>query len=140
MAEEKKKIDLLDEEIKKTQNEYMGRSFSYDSKSDAGYREYTRLMRENGKRAMEDTVGKASALTGGYANSYAVTAGQQVYDDYAKKAADAQATYRQLAREEYDAQNQDILNRLAMLNEKKSGLWDDAALRAPLQERRYRSV
>ena len=124
------KIDELNNKIKETQDEYMARSFSYDPESDAGYKEFARLMRENGKRAMEDTVGRASGLTGGYANSYAVTAGQQAYDEYAGRAVDAQATYRQLARDEFDSQNQEILNRLALLKEERSGLWDEAALAA----------
>lgn len=124
------KIDELNDKIKKTQDEYMERSFTYDSESDAGYKEYTRLMRENGKRAMDDTVGRASALTGGYANSYAVAAGQQAYDEYAEQAAAAQATYRQLARDEFDAENQAILDRLAMMKDQKSAMLENAALGA----------
>ncbi len=127
---EKNKLQQLDEEIEKTQNEYASRSFSYDPDSDEGYQEYARLVRENGKKAMEDTVGKASALTGGYANSYAVTAGQQVYGDYAAQAAAAQGTYRQMAKDEYDAKNQEILTRLNMLTQQKTDLWNDAALGA----------
>ena len=154
MAEEKKKGQQLDEDIDKLRSEYINRQsdapsvavqpFSYDAESDKGYQEYVRLMQDNGKRAMEDTVGKASALTGGYGNSYAAAVGQQVYDDYAKQAADAKATYRQMAREDwdterlakeveranFDAQNQDILNRLAMMKEQKSDLWSKAALKA----------
>lgn len=43
------------------------------------YREdYTRL----GKRAMQDTMGRAAALTGGYGSSYGQAAGQQAYDSY----------------------------------------------------------
>lgn len=36
-------------------------------------------MRSQAKMAMEDTIGQASAMTGGYANSYAQTVGQQEY-------------------------------------------------------------
>lgn len=154
MAKEKKKGQQLDEDIDRLQSEYAERQanapsvsvqpFSYDAESDKGYQEYVRLMQEQGKKAMEDTVGKASALTGGYGNSYAAAVGQQVYNDYAKQAADAKATYRQMAREDwdterlakeaeranFDAQNQDILNRLAMMKEQKQDLWDGAALKA----------
>ena len=129
MAEEKK-LEKLDKQIEETQNEYTSRSFSYDADSDKGYQEYARLMRENGRKAMEDTVGKASALTGGYANSYAATAGQQVYNDYAQQAAAAQGTYRQMAMDEYEAKNQEILNRLNVLKQQKTDLWNDAALGA----------
>ena len=37
---------------------------------------------KNGKKAMLDTIANATALTGGYANSYAVSAGNQSYNDY----------------------------------------------------------
>ncbi len=56
--------------------------FRYDMQSDPLYQQYRQLYTENGQKAMRDTVGQASALTGGYANSYAVTAGSQAYADY----------------------------------------------------------
>lgn len=56
--------------------------FSYDPNADAMYQQYKDQYTTAGKRAMEDTMGKAVALTGGYGNSYAQTAGQQVYQEY----------------------------------------------------------
>ena len=56
--------------------------FSYDPDGDALYRLYRDRYTALGKSAMEDTVGKASALTGGYSNSFAVGAGNQAYADY----------------------------------------------------------
>lgn len=50
---------------------------------------------------MEDTVGNASMLTGGYANSYAVTAGQQAYDSYMSKLNDKIPELEQRAYERY---------------------------------------
>ena len=54
--------------------------FQYDADKDPLYRlakdRYTRL----GKLAMRDTMGKAAALTGGYASSYGQQVGQQAYD------------------------------------------------------------
>lgn len=124
------KIKKIEEEIGALETEYGSRAFSYDSESDKGYQNYLKLMQDNGKKAMEDTVGKASALTGGYANSYAASAGQQVYNDFMKQGAEAQAGFRQLARDEFDAENQRILNQLSMLKEQKKSIWDDAALKA----------
>lgn len=127
---EGEKIKKIEEEIGALENQYGSRTFSYDHESDEGYQNYLKLMQENGKKAMEDTVGKASALTGGYANSYAASAGQQVYNDFMKQGAEAQAGFRQLARDEFDAENQNILNRLGLLKEQKKSIWDDAALKA----------
>ena len=58
--------------------------YSYDVNSDGLYSEYKKLYEQQGKRAAEDAMGLASALTGGYASSYAqaVSAAQrQKYDE-----------------------------------------------------------
>lgn len=123
MNENEKKYQKLTEEADALQNEYSSRKFSYDPEADAGYKEYARLMRESGKKAMEDTVGKASALTGGYANSFAASAGAGAYGDYMKQAADAQLAFRQQARSEFDAESQDILNRLGIINNQRAAMY-----------------
>lgn len=130
MAGGKKKIERLNEGIGALEGKYATRTFSYDPEADKGYQDYVAMMQQNGKKAMQDTVGKASALTGGFANSYAVNAGQRAYNDFVKQAADAQPSFRQMARDAYDAETQDILGRLNMMKQQKSDIWDDAALRA----------
>lgn len=122
---EETKYKKLTDEADALQNEYASRKFSYDPEADAGYKEYARLVREEGKKAMEDTVGKASALTGGYANSFAASAGAQAYGDYVKRAADAKLTFREQARSEFDAENQDILNRLGIINNQRAAMYAD---------------
>ncbi len=72
-----------DAQIQSLVNDILTREdFRYDMQSDPLYQQYRQLYTENGQKAMRDTVGQASALTGGYANSYAVTAGNQAYADY----------------------------------------------------------
>ncbi len=44
--------------------------------------QYADYYKRQGKLAMEDTIGRAAALTGGYGNSYAEVAGNQVYDSH----------------------------------------------------------
>ena len=46
---------------------------------------------------MEDTLGKAAALTGGYASSYAQSAGQQAYNGYLQELAALVPELRQAA-------------------------------------------
>ncbi len=53
--------------------------FSYDLNGDALYQQYKDRYLEQGRLAMQDTMGQAAALTGGYGNSYAQTVGQQAY-------------------------------------------------------------
>ena len=59
---------------------------SFDLKSDNNYKALYDTMRENymnqGQKAMRDTIASASALSGGYGNSYAQTVGSQAYDNY----------------------------------------------------------
>ena len=55
--------------------------FKYSLNADPLYRQYREQYIKNGERAMEDTVGKVSALSGGYGSSYAATAGMQSYSN-----------------------------------------------------------
>ena len=57
-------------------------AFSYDPETDSAFAQYARLYRQKGRAAMEDTMGQAAALTGGYGSSYASTAGNQAYQQY----------------------------------------------------------
>ncbi len=56
--------------------------FSYDIDTDALYRQYRDQYKKQGSLAMEDTLGRAQAMTGGYGNSYAQSAAQQTYQGY----------------------------------------------------------
>ncbi len=97
-------------------HKYVNReAFSYDPETDGAYQEYAKMMRAEGQRAMKDTVAKASSLTGGYANSYAATAGQQVYNDYISQIGAAQSKYMDRARDQYDAEGTDLMNKLTAL-------------------------
>ena len=50
--------------------------FKYDMNADAMYQQYKDAYTRQGNMAMRDTMGQAAAMTGGYGNSYAQTAGQ----------------------------------------------------------------
>ena len=56
--------------------------FDYRLNGDALYRQYRDANLRDGRSAMLDTMGTAAALTGGYSNSYAQTAGQQQFQGY----------------------------------------------------------
>ena len=60
----------------------LGTAFSYDPSRDEMFRRYARLYQRQGQTAMEDTLGQAAGLTGGYDSSYAQQAGQQEYNRY----------------------------------------------------------
>jgi len=80
-------------------------------------RDYTRL----GQRAMDDTLGKIAARTGGMASSYAGTVGQQAYNDYMSQ---LEAAARQAYQQERSNQQNDI-NLLMALEDQDYGKYRD---------------
>ena len=74
---------------------------TYDADDDPLYRMYQQQYMSQGKTAMEDTIGKGAAMTGGYGNSYGQIAGQQAYNEYAGKAAGMIPELYQLAYSRY---------------------------------------
>lgn len=85
--------------------------FEYSVNADKLYQQYKDQYTSMGKQAMQDTIGQASSLTGGYSNTYAQTAGQQAYDNYLQKLnSEVPQLYAQ-ARASYDADTADLYNR-----------------------------
>jgi hypothetical protein len=67
----------------KAMNDILNRkAFSYDLNGDALYQQYKDMYMAQGKLAMQDTMGQAASMTGGYGNSYAASAGNQAYQGY----------------------------------------------------------
>ena len=91
--------------------------FSYNADSDKLFGQYKDSYEKAGRKAMEDTVGNASLLTGGYANSYAVTAGQQAYNEYMSKLSDKIPELEQRAYERYRDDEDSAYRRLGTLME-----------------------
>lgn len=54
--------------------------FNYNQKEDPFYQQYAEMYQKNAKLGMENAMGQAAALTGGYGSSYAETAGQAMYN------------------------------------------------------------
>ena len=95
--------------------EYQNRpDFSYDFNTDALYQQYKDKYIQQGKMAMQDTIGQASAMTGGYGNSYAATAGNQAYQAHLQNLNDIIPELYQLAYDRYNQKGQDMLNRLGL--------------------------
>lgn len=57
------------------------KSFTYDLNGDALYQQYRDRYLQNAKRSMQDTMGQAASLTGGYGSTYGQAVGQQAYDE-----------------------------------------------------------
>ena len=90
-------------------------SFSYNPATDAAYQYYADRYRRQGKLAMQDTVGQATQLSGGYDNSYANTVGQQQYNAYLAELGGVIPSLKDAALNTYNAEGNDLNNRLAAL-------------------------
>ena len=91
--------------------------FRYDLNGDALYQQYKDRYIQQGKQAMMDTMGQASALTGGYGNSYAQKAGQQAYQGYLQGLNDKVPELYRLALDRYNQEGTDLLNKYGLLSD-----------------------
>ena len=106
--------DLINAEIKNFQNS----KFEYDPDTDPALSAYKKAYTREGRRASEDTIAQAAAMTGGIPSSYAVSAGQQAGNYYASQIADKIPDLEQRAYDRYRTEKADLLN-LIQLGEKE---------------------
>ena len=107
----------LDDTIKKILNR---EEFSYDLNGDALYQQYKDKYIQQGKMAMGDAIGQASAMTGGYGNSYAQSVGQQAYQAQLENLNDIVPELYQMAYDKYNQEGQDLYNQYAMLGDREN--------------------
>lgn len=107
----------LDDVIGKIQNR---EKFSYDLNGDALYQQYKDQYVTQGQQAMMDTMGQAAAMTGGYGNSFAQTAGQQTYQGYLQGLNDKVPELYQLALDKYNREGDELYNQYGLLSDRES--------------------
>jgi hypothetical protein len=103
--------------------------FQYDVNGDALYQMYKNQYVTAGKQAMQDTMGQAAAMTGGYGNSYAASAGNQAYQAYLGKLNEMVPQLYNIAYNQYQQQGQDLKDLYSMYNARENqdyGRWRDA--------------
>lgn len=92
-------------------NQYTSREpFTYDVTGDGLYQQYANQYQRLGNQAMQDTLGQAAGLTGGYNSSYAQSAGQQAYQGYLDKLNDIVPELYGQAYSRYAAEGDRIAN------------------------------
>lgn len=104
--------DTLNETISQILNRD---KFSYDLNGDALYQQYKDQYVQQGKLAMMDTMGQAQAMTGGYGNSYAQTAGQQAYQGYLQQLNEVVPELYGMALDQYNQEGQNLYNQVGLL-------------------------
>lgn len=83
-------------------------TFRYNMSEDPLYRQLAARYMQQGKQAMQDTVGQISSMNGGYGSSYATTAGSQAYQQHINGLNDEAMNLYQLARAGYDRETDDM--------------------------------
>ena len=91
--------------------------FTYDLNGDALYQQYKDKFTQQGKMAMGDAIGQASAMTGGYGNSYAQSVGQQMYQKELQNLNDIVPELYQMALSKYDMDTQNLHKQQALLGQ-----------------------
>ncbi len=91
------------------------KDFSYDFNADAIYQQYKDKYIQQGKMAMADAMGQASAMTGGYGNSYAASVGNQAYQAQLNNLNDVIPELYQMAYNRYNQEGQDLYNQHGLL-------------------------
>lgn len=89
--------------------------FTYDLNGDALYQQYKDQYMTQGRLASADAMGQASAMTGGYGNSYAATVGNQAYQGYLQKLNDVVPELYNMAYNKYQQEGQDMKDMYSML-------------------------
>lgn len=90
--------------------------FSYDLNGDALYQQYKDKFIQQGKLAMGDAIGQASAMTGGYGNSYAQSVGQQAYQAQMNNLNDVIPELYQMAYDMHNQKGQELYDQFSMLS------------------------
>jgi len=98
--------------------------FSYNPAGDQMYQMYADKYKREGKAAMQDTMGAAAGLTGGYGNSYAATAGSQAYNQSLERMNDMLPQLQQAAYQRYQDETANQYNQMGLLENLSSTDWD----------------
>ena len=88
--------------------------FEYDVDSDQLFQQALASAMNSGKSAMQDTIGQASALTGGYGSTYATSAGNQAYNAFIEDAYNNLPEYYQMALQAYQMEGEEMFKELGM--------------------------
>jgi hypothetical protein len=94
--------------------------FSYDLNGDALYQQMKDSYARQGKMAMKDSMGQASAMTGGYGSTYGAAVGQQQYNQYMQGLNDNIPALQDRAYQQYMDQGSKYLNQFNLAGQMES--------------------
>lgn len=110
-----------DEELDSLYDQITNRKpFQYDLGTDALYQQYKEQYQRLGRTAMQDTMGQAASLTGGYGSTYSEQVGQQAYNAYLQSLNDIVPELYDRAYSRYQDEGNDLYNRYGLVSERES--------------------
>lgn len=89
--------------------------FAYDYNTDAAYQQYKNRYTRAAGLASEDAASQAAARSGGYANSWAATSGQNAYESTMNGLQDAASSLYNQAYNEYASRKSDLTGKINAL-------------------------
>lgn len=95
------------------------KKFSYDMGTDPLYQQYREQYQRLGRLAMQDTMGQAAALTGGYGSTYGEQVGQQAYNAYLQRLNDIVPQLQQQAYQRYQDEGTDLYNQFSLVKSRE---------------------
>ena len=105
------------DQLNNVMNQILGReSFSYDLASDPRYLQYKDQFMQAGRRAMQDAMGQAAAMTSGYGSSYASSVGNQAYQQHLTQLNEMAPELYQMAMQQYQMTGDQMQQQYNMLN------------------------
>lgn len=112
------------DQIKELMSQIQNREdFEYDVDKDTLFQQALASAMGSGKSAMQDTIGQASSLTGGYGSTYATSAGNQAYNAFIEDAYNNLPEYYNMALQAYQMEGQEMYQQLDMLNTADATEW-----------------
>lgn len=105
-----------DDELTRLYDQIRNRKkFSYDMGTDPLYQQYREQYQRLGRLAMQDTMGQAAALTGGYGSTYGEQVGQQAYNAYLQNLNDIVPQLQQQAYQRYQDEGTDLYTQYSLV-------------------------
>lgn len=102
--------------------------FQYNWSDDPLYRQYAARYQQQARQGMQDAMGQAAGLTGGYGSSYATAAGSQAYGQQMQGLNDRAMELYQLAKDRYDTQGAEMRANMGLLEQREAanrGMYQD---------------
>lgn len=100
------------------------KKFSYDLGTDPTYQQYREQYQRQGRLAMQDTMGQAAALTGGYGSTYGEQVGQQAYNAYLQSLNDIVPDLYNAAYNRYQDEGTELYNQYSMLSDRENAAYN----------------